>query len=134
MIHTRTTDPYRPTDTKRAAERIALNLPARLNWKDQRGIMRFAPVVTKNVSKYGVYIECQTPISLPLYRLVQFQLENNVRGTERLPPSFKQESILAAVYRVMPPDTGGRGQGFALRLMIDPGRQSTAVTPVSATA
>ena len=52
-------------------------LPARLTWKDQRGTTRFASVVTRNVSEFGVYVECQSPVSIPLFRLVQFQLERD---------------------------------------------------------
>lgn len=115
--------PYRPTDSTRAAERIPVTLPARLMWKDQRGATRFAAVVTRNVSEFGAYVECDTPIALPLYRLVQFQLEKDVKGSDGLPDSLRQGRLTAAVYRVTPPDAQGRGQGFALRLMVEPKRR-----------
>src|SRR6185369_11293345 len=60
-------------ENKRSAERQALRLPARLTWKDQRGTTRFASVVTRDVSDYGVYVESPAGMSIPLYRLVQFQ-------------------------------------------------------------
>lgn len=125
--------PYRPTDTTRAAARIDVALPARLMWKDQRGMTRFAAVVTRNVSEFGAYVECQTPVPLSLYRLVQFQLEKDVKDSDRLPASLKQGRLTAAIYRVQPPDSKGRGQGLALRLMVEPRRGAApAAMPVVA--
>src|SRR5688500_7002434 len=72
-------DPLPRMSNKRAAERRCVALPARLTWKDQRGATRFASVVTRDVSEYGVFLECQTAVSIPLFRLVQFQLERDVR-------------------------------------------------------
>jgi hypothetical protein len=116
--------------TPRAAQRIPVALPARLTWKDQRGTTRFATVVTKNISEYGVYVECRTPVSIPLFRLVQFQLEREGRTTEALPDCLQHGRILSAVYRVAPPSPS-RPQGLALRLMVDPKR---ATTPASASS
>ncbi len=118
--------PYRPADSNRAAARIDVALPARLMWKDQRGATRFATVMTRNVSEFGAYVECQTPVSLPLYRLVQFQLEKDINDGQDLPASLKQGRLTAAIYRVQPPDARGRGQGLALRLMIEPKRHAAA--------
>jgi len=115
----------RPAAQKRGAERRTIVLPARLTWKDQRGTTRFATVVTRNVSEIGVYVECQSPVSIPLYRLVQFQLERDVRESDALPGSLQQGRVLSAVYRVSPP-SASQMQGLALRLMIDP-RRATAV-------
>src|SRR5881397_2377072 len=112
------TTPKRRDDNKRSAERRNVALPARLTWKDQRGATRFATVVTRNVSDFGVYVECQSPVSIPLFRLVQFQLERTAGGADPLPPSLQQGRVLSAVYRVSPP-AGSRPQGLALRLMID---------------
>lgn len=128
------TDTVRQTANQRAAERRAVNLPARLTWKDQRGATRFATVVTRNVSEYGVFVECQGAVSIPLYRLVQFQLEREVRDSDALPDALRQGRILSAVYRVSPskPSTP---QGLALRLMVDPRRRSVeSVEPARATA
>ena len=64
-----------PSQTElRTTERMELNVPARLTWKDKRGVQRFASVVTRNVSDYGVYVECRSAVSIPMFRLVQFQL------------------------------------------------------------
>jgi hypothetical protein len=92
-------------------------------WKDHRGTTRFATVVTHDVCEFGMYVECQSVVSLPLYRLVQLQLERDVRDSDGLPASLRQGRMLAAVYRVSPPTRGGTRQGFALRLMVDPKRQ-----------
>jgi len=123
--------PKRPGSTTRAAERKPVTLPARLTWKDQRGTTRFASVVTRNVSEFGVYVECHSPVSIPLFRLVQFQLERDVRGTDALPDSLQQGRILSAVYRVSPA-SANKPQGLALRLMVDPKR--VAATPASASS
>lgn len=119
--------------SERSAERRALSLPARLTWKDQRGATRFATVVTRNVSDFGVYVECQSPVSIPLYRLVQFQLERDVRHSETLPGALQQGRVLGAVYRVTPPSSS-RPQGLALRLMVDPKQRPAAEEPARATA
>ena len=113
---------------ERAAERHVVTLPARLTWKDQRGATRFATVVTRNVSELGVFVECHAPVSIPLFRLVQFQLERDVREGDALPDALRQGRGLSAVYRVQPPKPG-KPQGLALRLMVDPRRYATAVAP-----
>jgi hypothetical protein len=116
-----------PTQSpKRSRERQPIKIAARLTWKDQRGTTRFASVVTQNVSEQGVYVECQSMVSIPLYRLVQFQLEREARDSETLPGALRQGRILAAVYRVTPAAPSGRRQGLALRLMVDPKRGSSA--------
>jgi hypothetical protein len=63
-------------------------------------------------------VECQSPVTIPLFRLVQFQLERNAGGGDALPAALQQGRVLSAVYRVSPP-SGSRPQGLALRLMID---------------
>jgi hypothetical protein len=90
-----------------------------MTWKDQRGASCFATVVTRNVSDYGVYVECPSAVSIPLFRLVQFQVE---RESDVLPDALRQGRVLSAVYRISAPTAGSGGrQGFALRLMIEPG-------------
>ena len=110
---------------ERSAERRAVNLPARLTWKDQRGATRFATVVTRNVSDFGVYVECESPVSIPLFRLVQFQLERDGRDADMLPGALQRGRVLSAVYRVSPPSNSQR-QGLALRLMVDPRQNAVA--------
>jgi hypothetical protein len=126
----------KPATHHRATDRRIVSLPARLTWKDQRGATRFATVVTRNVSEYGVYVECESAVSIPLYRIVQFQLERETRDSNPLPDSLRQGRILSAVYRVSPATASGTPQGFALRLMVDPRRRQAAapVTQNRATA
>jgi hypothetical protein len=118
--------------TKRASDRRIVTLPARLTWKDQRGATRFAAVITRNVSDHGVYVELHSPVSIPLYRLVQFQLERDVRQIDALPSTLQQGRVLSAVYRVSPASPS-RPQGLALRLMVDP-KHAVAATPAPASA
>jgi hypothetical protein len=130
------TDPPSPKRTdanQRGTERRAVALPARLTWKDQRGTTRFATVVARNVSDFGVYVECASPVSIPLFRLVQFQLERDGRGTDAVPDTLQQGRVLSAVYRVSPP-SASQPQGLALRLMVDPRRQAAVVEQTRATA
>ena len=97
-------------------------MPVRLTWKDQRGTTRFATVFTQNVSEVGVYVEAPTPLSISLFRLVQVQIERDIRDTVGLPESLQQGGrLLSAVYRVTPP-TPNSPQGLAFRLMVDPRR------------
>ena len=124
--HIWTDETPKPSDRKqRSAERRSVALPARLTWKDQRGATRFATVVARNVSDFGVYVECHSPVTIPLYRLVQFQLERESgRDGDSLPCSLQHAGrVLSAVYRVSPPSSS-KPQGLALRLMIDPKRMA----------
>ena len=75
-------------------------------------------VDTRNLSARGVYIECHTPVSIPLYRLVQFQIDRDGLATGAVPSALRGR-VLSAVYRVAPASVSQR-QGFALRLMVDP--------------
>jgi hypothetical protein len=115
-------DPVTRGNRKRAAPRQTVALPARLTWKDQRGMTRFASVMMRDVSDTGAYVDCQTPVSIPLFRLVHLQLEREARDTEPLPAAIRQGRILAAIYRITPASSSGQRQGLALRLMVDPKR------------
>jgi len=126
--------PRKRVDNKRTDERRAVALPARLTWKDQRGATRFAMVLTRNMSNFGVYVECTSPVSIPLFRLVQFQLERDVRESDQVPAPLQQGRVLGAVYRVSPPSSA-QPQGFAVRLMVDPRRvMELDIEPARATA
>ena len=124
----------RPTENQRVAERRAMTLPARLTWKDQRGTIRFASVVTRDVSDHSVYIESSSVLSIPLYRLVQFQIEHQAREADALPDSLRNGRILSVVYRVSPPTQAGARPGLALRLMVDPKRRTAEISQTRATA
>jgi hypothetical protein len=124
--------PTQPKTDLRSSERRELSVPARLTWKDQRGATRFASVVTRNVSEYGVYVECQSAVSIPMFRLVQLQLERVTRDPDNLPASLRAGRVLSAVYRVSPGTTSGRPQCLALRLMVDPRRRLADVPAAEA--
>ncbi len=131
MKHTWTPSVQQPSKDKRSSERHSLALPARLTWKDHRGATRFASVVTRDVSEFGVFVECQSAVAIPLYRLVQFQLEREGRETDRLPSSLRQGRVLSAVYRVTAATPSGGRQGLALRLMVDPKRRVHEIPEVT---
>ena len=116
--------PSRQIGNQRQSERRAVSLPARLMWKDRRGTPRFASVLTRNVSDHGVYVEARSAVAIPLYRLVQFQFEREVRNSDLLPESLRQGRVLSAVYRIASPEQWGGAHGFALRLLVDPRRQA----------
>ena len=63
------------TQSKRIGNRQALRIPGRLTWRDASGALRFVSVVTRDVSDVDAFVECQVPASIPLYRLVHFQVE-----------------------------------------------------------
>ena len=67
-----------------------------------------------------------------MYRLVQFQLERDVRDSDPLPATLRSGRVLSAVYRVTPPTPSGGRQGLALRLMVDPKRRALEVPDVHA--
>jgi hypothetical protein len=60
-------------------------------------------------------------LPIPLYRLVQFQLERDVRETEGIPRCLRQGRVLTAMYRVAP-KTKSTAHGLALRLLVEPRR------------
>jgi hypothetical protein len=78
-------------------------------------------VVTCDVSDLDVFVECQVPASIPLYRLVHFQIERGARECDDLPSSLKNGKVLSAVYRVGPYRAAtGTPHGYALRLLVEP--------------
>ena len=106
---------------ERIGERRSLRVAGRLTWRDASGTLRFASVVTRDVSDVDVFVECQMPASIPLYRLVHFQIERQGRNLAGLPGALQQGKVLSAVYRVGPYKSAtGTPQGYALRLLIEP--------------
>jgi hypothetical protein len=105
----------------RRGARLPVTLAGRLTWKDDRGMPRFASVVTRDVSEEGVYLECRGGEPIPLYRLVYLQLERDGREVDALPDVLREGRVLSAIYRVGPsePETGSPS-GYALRLLVDP--------------
>lgn len=106
---------------ERIGHRRKLALAGRLTWRDASGTLRFVSVVTRDVSETDVFVECQMPASIPLYRLVHFQLERTVRDDPDVPAVLQQGKILSAVYRVGPyRRASGTPAGYALRLLVEP--------------
>jgi hypothetical protein len=92
-----------------------------LVWKDSRGATRLARVVTRDVSDYGVSVDCVDGSAIPLFRLVYVQLDREARQGADLLPEALRKPVLSAVYRVGPchPSTGTPAS-YALRLMVEP--------------
>lgn len=119
----------------RAAERRALQVPARLMWRDAKGATRFAAVVTRDVSEQGVFVECQTPVSISLFHLVQLQIDRDARAIDELPPSLREGRVLSAVYRVdRCRPSAGSPEGYALRLLVEPQRRTQVTAAPAAVA
>lgn len=119
---------------QRIGDRRRICVPGRLTWRDASGTLRFATVVTRDVSDVDAFVECQVPASIPLYRLVHFQVEIPARECGDLPRVLQQGKVLSAVYRVGPyKSSTGTPQGYALRLLVDP-RQAQNRTALAAVA
>src|SRR5215204_3949393 len=117
----------------RRSERRPLVLAGRVTWKDARGATRFATVVTRDVSETGVFIEWSEPTSIPLYRLVTFQLERDARGIDALPAALRSGKVLSAVYRAGKfQKATGTPEGYGLRLLVDPAARANTPAPVEA--
>jgi hypothetical protein len=111
----------------RIGERRKVRVAGRLTWRDGSGALRFVSVVTRDISDVDAFVECQAPTSIPLYRLVHFQIERTGRGCSDLPVVLQQGKVLSAVYRVGPyKATTGTPQGYALRLLIEPTQTAAA--------
>lgn len=103
--------------TQRTNGRQRVAVPARLTWKDQGGSVRFASVITRDVSETGAFVECASVAPIPLFRLVHLQLETP--GAPATPLAAGR--VLAAVWRVeREPAASGSPAGYALRFMLDP--------------
>jgi hypothetical protein len=119
------------TTRARIGNRRKLRVPGRLTWRDASGTLRFVSVVTRDVSEMDVFVDCQVPASIPLYRLVHFQIERPAREVSDLPATLQNGKVLSAVYRVGPyRSSTGTPQGYALRLLVEPAR---AAVPANAT-
>lgn len=108
---------------ERIGNRRMVRVPGRLTWRDATGTLRFVSVVTRDVSDVDAFVECQVPASIPLYRLVHFQLERPAREAGNLPVVLQQGKVLSAVYRIGPyRSSTGTPHGYALRLLVEPKR------------
>jgi hypothetical protein len=113
---------------KRTEDRLRIEVPGQILWKDGRGSTRMASVVTRDVSAHGVSVECQGGTPIPLYRLVYFQVDRNARARTDLPAPLRRPTVLSAVFRVGAfSDQTGAPTDYALRLLVEPERH--AATP-----
>jgi len=108
----------------RIAERRQVSVPGQIVWKDAKGTTRMASVVTKDVSEFGVRVECLQGPAIPLYRIVYFQVDKSARGRSDLPAALRGTNVLSAVFRVgdCSPRTGSPTE-YGLRLLVEPKRQ-----------
>lgn len=117
---------------KRAAERRRMQVPGQIVWKDQRGQTRMASVVTRDVSEHGVSFECRAGLSVPLYRLVYFQVDRHLRSHPDLPPPLRRQNVLSAVFRVgESSEKTGTPTEYAIRLLVEPQKTKAATAPES---
>jgi hypothetical protein len=117
-------------EEKRSSERRPLAVPGQIVWKDGKGTTRMAAVVTRDVSEFGVSVECLSGVAIPLYRLVYFQIDREARHRPDLPAALRKANVLSAVFRVGPcsPTTGAPAE-YALRLLIEPVRTAQTAPP-----
>jgi hypothetical protein len=109
-------------NSQRASERRSVSVPARLTWKDASGAVRFASVMTRDISEAGVFVECENAAAIPLYRLVHLQVERSAPLADQLPARLRDGRVLSAVWRVAPcRRSTGTPSGYALRFLVEPG-------------
>lgn len=114
--------------SQRSTERREISVPARLTWKDASGAVRFASVMTRDVSDAGVFVECEAGAAIPLYRLVHLQFERTTRGADQLPSRLREGRVLSAVWRVAPcRRSTGTPAGYALRFLVEPNMPAAVV-------
>ena len=121
-----------PVPESRKSERRPVTLPAQIVWKDAKGATRMTPVVTRDVSDFGVSVECSVASAIPLYRLVYFQIDRQARHSPHLPPVLRKSNILSAIFRVGEcSSVTGAPTEYALRLLVEPEerRPLVVVTP-----
>jgi hypothetical protein len=119
-----------PRGEKRTSERRRLEVPGQIVWKDAGGTTRFASVVTRDVSEHGVAVQCLNGTAIPRYRLVYFQIDRESRNRPDLPAALRKPNVLSAIFRVGPySEQTGSPSDYALRLLVEPARDTTATTP-----
>ena len=121
-------DQLHSKSTQRVSERQSISVPARLTWKDASGAVRFASVMTRDISDAGVFVECEAGAAIPLYRLVHLQVERSNSNVGQLPARLREGRVLSAVWRVAPcRRSTGTPSGYALRFLVEPGMPAAVV-------
>ena len=114
---------HQPRAEKRTSERRRLSVPGQIVWKDARGATKLISVITRDVSDNGVSVECLNGATIPLYRLVYFQVDREARHKPDLPEALKKPNVLSAVFRVGADNRAtGAPSEYALRLLVEPAR------------
>jgi hypothetical protein len=112
-----------------------MRVPAQIVWKDHRGQTRMASVVTRDVSEHGVSFECRAGLTVPLYRLVYFQVDRHLRNHPELPKTLRKQNVLSAVFRVGEcSQKTGTPIEYAIRLLVDPQTTEATTAPPADTA
>ena len=120
---------HQPRSEKRTSERRRLSVPGQIVWKDARGATKLTSVVTRDVSDHGVSVECLNGATIPLYRLVYFQVDRDARHQPDLPDALKKPNVLSAVFRVGADNRAtGSPTEYALRLLVEPARSGQATS------
>lgn len=118
-----------PRSEKRTSERRHVQVPGQIVWRDARGNTKLASVVTRDVSEFGVSVECLNGATIPLYRLVYFQIDRDARQHADIPPALKKPNVLSAIFRIGADNRAiGGPSGYALRLLVEPARAAQAAT------
>jgi len=113
---------------KRSAERRRIALPGQIVWKDARGNTKLTSVVTRDVSEFGVSVECLNGAAIPLYRLVYFQIDRHVRNHPDIPAALRKANVLSAVFRIGADNRAiGGPSGYVLRLLVEPMRPARPI-------
>lgn len=114
---------------KRTSERRQVSVPGQIVWKDARGATKLISVITRDVSDNGVAVECLNGATIPLYRLVYFQVDREARHQPDLPDALKKPNVLSAVFRVGADNRAtGAPSEYALRLLVEPARAGQAAS------
>jgi hypothetical protein len=120
-----------PRSDKRTSERRPIEVPGQIVWKDARGNTKLTSVVTRDVSEFGVSVECLNGAAIPLYRLVYFQIDRDARQNADIPPALRKPNVLSAIFRIGADNQAiGGPSSYALRLLVEPARTThTAPAP-----
>jgi hypothetical protein len=114
-----------PRSDKRTSERHRVAVPGQIVWKDARGNTKLTSVITRDVSDFGVSVECLSGAAIPLYRLVYFQIDREARQNPEIPPALKKPNVLSAVFRIGDDNQViGGPASYALRLLVEPARSA----------
>ena len=118
---------------KRTSERRRVEVPGQIVWKDARGNTKLTSVVTRDVSEFGVSVECLNGAAIPLYRLVYFQIDKDARHRAEIPPALRKPNVLSAIFRIGSDNQSiGGPSGYALRLLVEPARAAQAAVSLTA--